>query len=356
MKNKFKKIVAALVATIIVGQSISASAVTITESATYTVQAFDKETAPFGEKLIAVKQKGKWGFMNLKGKMAIAATYQRTHNFSDGLAAVKKGGKWGFINKNNKFIIQPTYSAVFIEQFLNGYATVKKDGKWGMIDQKGKVILPFTYQEVGIQQEGLILVKVNNKYGFVNLKNEVVIEPIYNYALEFSNGLAGVVNDKGASGYINTSGEIVIDFNYTTVFNFDKERAVVQNESGLYGVIDKTGKVIVPFKYLSMTETEDSIVGYTFLKNEEEFSGYLNMQTGKKVFSVPATGWNISPLRGGGIFYLNNQTGNFNSVYTKTGKKIKLKNEYMYIMYFHENYALGAINKQGTKVKILHKK
>lgn len=353
MKNPVKKLAAALVAIIIVGQSISASAVTITESATYKVQSFDTNTKPFEEKLIAVKQKGKWGFMDVKGKMAIAATYERTYNFSEGLAAVKKGGKWGFINKNNKFVIKPSFSSVSTDEFYNGYAAVKKNGKWGLINKKGKTVLPYAYQAVSIYKEGLVSIKKNNKYGFVNLKNKVVIKPTYNYVIDFYEGLAGAVNKDGKVGYINKKGKTVIKFNYTNGYNFDNGRAQVQNEKGLYGVIDKKGKVVVPFKYTSVTMAENSILGYSIGYGKV---GYLNMKTGKKAFSIPWTNSEIFPFSNGVVFYANAHSGIIDTVYTKKGQKIKLKNEYNMVMYFNNNYALGELNDEKGKIKIMHKK
>ena len=52
------------------------------------------------------------------------------------------------------------------------------------------------------------------KWGFVNSDGKTAIEPKYDEAMSFSNGLAAVRSgDKW--GFINESGELVIDYKYS---------------------------------------------------------------------------------------------------------------------------------------------
>jgi len=55
------------------------------------------------------------------------------------------------------------------------------------------------------------LIRENGKTGFIDGCGNVVIKPIYDSALEFSEGLARVEKD-GKYGYIDKSGKVVIDF------------------------------------------------------------------------------------------------------------------------------------------------
>lgn len=353
--KKFVKVLASLaVAATIAGQSVSASAVSISESPTYKVQAYDYETAPFGEKLIAVKKDGKWGFMNVSGKMAIKATYDRTYNFSNGLAAVKKNGKWGFINKNGKEVIKPQFTTT-AKQFENGYVAAKKGSKWGLISKTGKAVVPFNYQEVGEYGDGLVNVKQGNKYGYVNLKNQMVIKPQYKYAIQFTEGLAGVLDFKGNVGTINKAGKTIIPVKYKDFYNYENGYAVMQDAKGLYGVVNKAGKVVVPFKYDSMTVQGNGIVGYTKDTKNGIDSGYLNIKTGKEAFSMTPTNSDLMPFKDGLAFYSAMGTGVIQYVYTTAGKKIKLKNKYTQVMYFNNGYALGAVDYSMKKFKVLKK-
>ena len=49
----------------------------------------------------------------------------------------------------------------------------------------------------------------NRKYGYMNRRGKIVIEPKFDYAWSFSEGLAGIVIDR-KGGYIDPKGNIVI--------------------------------------------------------------------------------------------------------------------------------------------------
>jgi hypothetical protein len=76
-------------------------------------------------------------------------------------------------------------------------------------------------------KEGLARTIKNNKYGFIDKKLNVVIQPEYDFAFPFINGLAIVCNDCS----IKPIGE------HKTI------------EGGQWGVIDKLGHVVTQIKY-----------------------------------------------------------------------------------------------------------
>lgn len=57
-------------------------------------------------------------------------------------------------------------------------------------------------------EEMLYPILVNKKYGYINKKGEIIIEPKYDYAEEFSEDLA-IVGTEGNLGYINKKGKLL---------------------------------------------------------------------------------------------------------------------------------------------------
>ena len=53
-------------------------------------------------------------------------------------------GKWGFINKKGKTVIPFKYS--FVGKYAYGRIAAKFKGKMGYLDGKGKVVIPFKYE------------------------------------------------------------------------------------------------------------------------------------------------------------------------------------------------------------------
>ncbi|MCH3882975.1 MULTISPECIES: DUF4852 domain-containing protein [Tenacibaculum] len=73
-------------------------------------------------------------------------------------------------------------------------------------------------------KEGLARIQINEKYGFINTKGQVVIPPLYDrVASRFESGLAWVKRN-GKYGFVNTRGKVVIPIKYDNVRNFLKRQ------------------------------------------------------------------------------------------------------------------------------------
>jgi hypothetical protein len=80
----------------------------------------------------AVKQNGKWGYIDLDGNKVIDCQYEEAKSFSNGIGAVKQNGKWGYINTDNKIVIDLQFDEA---KYLNseGHAFVYSDGRWTLL-------------------------------------------------------------------------------------------------------------------------------------------------------------------------------------------------------------------------------
>ena len=115
--------------------------------------------------LARVEKKGKFGFIDKKGKTVIPTLYDQTGVFSEDLCAVRVKGKWGYINKSGKVMVEPQFEQALT--FKRKMARVKKNGKWGLIASDGKVLLPFQYEAIEEIQGGFI-VELAGKKGFLD--------------------------------------------------------------------------------------------------------------------------------------------------------------------------------------------
>lgn len=78
----------------------------------------------------------KQSFVNESGDVKLPE-FEEVRDFSDGMAAVKNNGKWGFINTAGTTIIELTYNDV--ADFSEGMAAVNANGStWSYIDKTGK--------------------------------------------------------------------------------------------------------------------------------------------------------------------------------------------------------------------------
>lgn len=158
-------------------------------------------------------------------KVVIPCKYVFAYSFSDGLAAVNmggklgfdkeytndyfvKGGKWGYINISGKIVIPCKYDGA--DLFYDGLAIVDMKEKKAFIDKTGKEITPFKYDFINPFSEGLAAVGGGTplRFSYIDKTGKEVITGDYEAAGNFFKGKARVTR-YGAIFFINIKGERV---------------------------------------------------------------------------------------------------------------------------------------------------
>lgn len=221
------------------------------------------------EGMVVVCKDKKYGVLDRNGNQIAAPKFVECQDFSDGLAWVKIGKRWGCIDKNGNMVIDTNY--VSINGFHEGLAFVWKDYPWRnealpvCIDKKGNIVieeLPKVGGEIDhlFFSEGLACIKVNDKYGYIDKTGKFVIEPQFDFAQNFSDGLALIAYEKervyygvnvpyNICGYIDKKGKVVIQPKYELADNFSEGLAAVCLKTGTiekikYYYIDKNEKMV----------------------------------------------------------------------------------------------------------------
>ncbi len=169
---------------------------------------------------------------------------------------IDNNGKAGF-KVNGGIVIAPIYD--FVEPFYEGLALVRIDDKYQYINKQGVKFADanstYTYPEQ--RAEGVILLhcKTHNfeidtiaQYRFLEISSgEEICAMRFDTASPFSEGIACVCKgDKW--GYINVDGTIVIPFKYEAANSFREGLASVKLNDA-WGVINKHGDIVVDFIY-----------------------------------------------------------------------------------------------------------
>ncbi len=191
------------------------------------------------------------------------------------LIPFRTGKLWGFSDSTKKIIIPCRFSSVSLFGCRDSTRGVF-DNKRGWILRKGDFIedppnttnpfheylfpnpgcpsvrnhdlqIPFKKDEIRSAPGPYIVSdSYSSLYGFINESGEFAIHPIFIYAGNFHEGLAGVVFKDRSSGYIDRDGKTVIKFKYNcTPGDFKDGRAIVETPAGS-GVIDTKGNYIIP--------------------------------------------------------------------------------------------------------------
>jgi len=169
------------------------------------------------------------GFIGPDGEWKIEPKFQSAGKFVEGKAwamiqeddSSSPHGytiKGGYINTSGEFVIAPQYD--FGWDFTEGCAVVwkisadKQNKMWSVLDSTGNaVVRDLTYRNVGAMSSGLIPIQDEQmKWGFMNIKGEVIITPQYAGINHFKNGLARMETGSAFDPkpvYINPKGEEV---------------------------------------------------------------------------------------------------------------------------------------------------
>ena len=131
-----------------------------------------------------VKQGATYGYLSLDGR-EVKPVYQEARFFEDGLAAVKEKGRWGVIDMTGRYIVSPTYKDTGAA-FQEGRLAVKNQKDlWGYIDREGKEIIPPAYKAVSPAfSEGYVAILGDSKlWGFIDTEGHVTAKPQFKAVL-----------------------------------------------------------------------------------------------------------------------------------------------------------------------------
>jgi len=148
-----------------------------------------------------------------------------------------------------------TYGPLVNELWL---ARVKKDGKYGFIDKAGTLVIPYRWDFARDFSDGLASVKKDGKYGFIDKTGNLVIPCQWDEAYGFyKNGLSIVKRD-GKCGWIDKTGALVIPCQWDDAWGFEDGLARVKRD-GKYGFIDTTGSLVIPSRWDDAWGFEDGL-------------------------------------------------------------------------------------------------
>jgi hypothetical protein len=141
---------------------------------------------PYGDhNIAAVADEREWKYIDIKGK-TILKPYLFDNGpdyFKDGLSRYIENNRIGFIDEKYQIAIKAQYE--FVTPFSNSYATFcvgckdvllkegveqtkREGGRWGIIDKKGKVVVEPIYDKPIVFEENKAKVTLNNQTWYID--------------------------------------------------------------------------------------------------------------------------------------------------------------------------------------------
>ncbi|MBU1626319.1 WG repeat-containing protein, partial [bacterium] len=229
----------------------------------------------FSEGLARIKIEGKYGFIDKQGNIVIKPEFKKAGDFSEGLAPVEIQGRWDYINKKGKVVINKQFD--WADEFSEDLAWVMTNEILSCIDKKGNIAFSLEKKDLDVIKfsEGLSRIKKGKESRYIDKTGKTIIESYFHDGLIFTEGLAAACTggvfkkfNKGMRayqrerkffeygywrgdkwGYIDKTGKFVIEPIYNQAYPFSNGlAAVVLKDMGndyQVGYIDKTGKYVI---------------------------------------------------------------------------------------------------------------
>ena len=287
------------------------------------------EASGFSEGLASVCKNDSCYFINKDGEQVFSSFFEEAETYKNGITIVKKNNGYCLMNRIGQ-IISKEY------QEINSQSEklfVCKDGeKYGAISNKGEVVIPFLYNKLGdfkngfayyftshfglisknnerinaqwdwvssVDSNNIIIVSKNKKFGLMNLSEQVVLDPQFDYVGACKNGIYLIVKDNkyGFFDYFDKCFVTEIDFNYSAVYDanyytngkyfkliknndvslidangrssipfgmytnlfFAKCDLIRIQKNNKYGFVDRKLKIVTPIEYVQATDFDDNL-------------------------------------------------------------------------------------------------
>jgi WG containing repeat len=223
-------------------------------------------------------------FIDSQGKAVRFPNVDKALDFSEGLAPAldMASQEWGYINTEGDFAIPPTFKkgpGVFVGPFSDGLALILIDPKSGFIDRTGAIVIPVQLLWAHPFREGFARVIIEGpcvshesscsfvgpvvlptatktqtpvhdcKYAFIDHSGRPISEQRFDDAKDFSEELAPVKID-GKWGFVDKTGALVVKPQFDTAESFSDGLALI-SLNGSFGFISHDGKYAIEpqFKY-----------------------------------------------------------------------------------------------------------
>lgn len=244
------------------------------------------------------------------------------------------------INKPLEQRIQESESIIY-QPFKDGYALFQLDALYGLVDRTGKVVIQPKYRHMSYDDANLIRIEtLNNKWGFIDKNDNIIIKPQFKFAEPFHDGLAAVQKHK-KYGFIDKNGKYVIKPIFDRAYWFNNGLAAARI-GDKWGIINQKGEFVIKPQFEYVDWISDDVIPV-------EINGKTGLINYKGEYIIkpqyPALGFGHAKIS---MVSLNGKP----AYITKQGKILKTR-QYDDIRHFQEGY--GAV-KLGEKWGLIDEK
>lgn len=328
----------------------------------------------YEENVLKVEKDGKYGLIDLSGKQLLANEYDEINPILgiQNAFKIKKDNKCGIANNEGTIIIKPEYIDItnIGKDNKQGYIIKSDNEKYGVVDYSDKQVLEPKYDEIKqITGCNLYVVTESGKQKIINKTGKDIVTKGFDEIISISENTgdtSGIIFKKSEKyGFMNLSGEILIEAKYDKLIQAAQGYLIVK-EDGKYGVIDTKENIKIDYKYSTITYSKEADI---YIAEDEKYNSqiyntdfevkltgmFITIDTSKDYIKMRISGdykyynfkfeeKNVSEILTSNTIFLSKQNGKYGFV-DKTGKVLV---DYQYDDATEQNECgYAAIKKDG---------
>lgn len=219
----------------------------------------------------------RYGYINKDGKQLVKTEYNEINRIieikdNDVYLLAAKNGKYGIL-KNDETIVPHLYEDIEYNK-LNSLFIVQKNSKQGIITLEGKEILPVEYDYI-LCTGKKITTKKGESIELYNAKGEKQ-DSKYGNSIETSNeNYIITIDEEEKYGIVNKEGQVLIQNKYQYI-EYAFENYFIATMNGKVGVIDINKETLIDFKYDIIQTIKDKNVLQAIISNTNTIEMYNN--------------------------------------------------------------------------------
>ena len=187
---------------------------------------------------IIYKKGNLYGVMKTTGDVTIEATYEDLKEAKSGVLIAKKNGKYGIIDLENNNKTEFKYSIIEYDEKADIYVAEDENYNNDIIDNA------FAVKQTGIlidkdNEKGYIKIRQNDEYKYYNFKFEEKNEKDV-----FPSKTLYLSKKDGKYGFIDKDGNVIVDYIYDDAIEQNVYGYASVKKDGKWGSIDNKGNIV----------------------------------------------------------------------------------------------------------------
>ena len=184
----------------------------------------------------------KYGVMNVDAEVIVPAEYENIKEAKDNIFIAKKDGKYGIVDTDKNEKVEFKYTNITYNNVADIYLAEDENYNTNILDNQFNTKLTGILSEIDTDK-GYMKLKIGDEYKYYNFKfEEKTNKDVLSNTLFLS-------KKDGKYGFVNSKNEVIVDYIYDDATEQNEYGYAAVKKDGKWGSIDINGKVVIEPTY-----------------------------------------------------------------------------------------------------------